>query len=133
MLQDASKYGRLYVALNSDSWLRSKKSYVFMPWRERAEILRAIHCVFHVMPVRDGDGTVIDALDTLRPHYFANGGDRTQPDEREHLFCERAGIQELFGIGGGKVQSSSALVSRAILPARDSDKNPLPGQLLRRR
>ena len=124
MLQAAHEYGRVYVALNSDKWLIRKKGFAFMPWEERAAILRELRSVFEVIHVRDNDGTVCDALNRIRPSYFANGGDRMQPDSREHAFCQRAGITELFGIGGEKIQSSSALVLRC---ARDPHTNPIPG------
>lgn len=125
MLQAAHEYGRVYVALNSDKWLVRKKGYAFMAWENRAEILRDLRSVFAVIRVRDNDGTVCEALDRLRPHYFANGGDRIQPNANEHNFCERAGIQEIFGIGGVKMESSSALVLRC--GAHDPHKDPVSG------
>jgi D-beta-D-heptose 7-phosphate kinase/D-beta-D-heptose 1-phosphate adenosyltransferase len=97
------------IALNSDEWLLQKKGFVFMPWDERAEILRALHV--RVTHVDDRDGTVCEALERVRPYYFGNGGDRTVPNPYEHLVCERLGIIELFGLGGRKVQSSSELVA----------------------
>jgi cytidyltransferase-like protein len=96
------------IALNSDDWLIRKKGFAFMPWKERAEILRALHVC--VVQVDDRDGTVCEALERLQPSYFANGGDRTTPNEKEHETCRRLGIKEVFGVGGGKVQSSSELV-----------------------
>ena len=101
--------GEVTIALNSDAWLERKKGYVFMPWAERAEILRALHV--RVVAVDDADGTVCEALDRLRPKFFGNGGDRASADPREHAVCLRLNIEELFGLGGGKAQSSSALVS----------------------
>ena len=128
MLQHAHTFGRVYVALNSDRWLVKKKGAAFMPWNQRAEILSELRSVFTVLHVRDADGTVCEALSRVRPHYFANGGDRTTPNEKEHAFCERAGIEELFNIGGGKVESSSALLRRhGTLAARDSHKDAVSG------
>jgi len=100
------------IALNSDEWLERKKGFVFMPWKERAEILRAMHvsCV----RVKDSDGTVCEALELFRPVYFGNGGDRTKANPDEHKVCKRFGIIEVFGLGGGKVQSSSALVDHTL-------------------
>ena len=51
------------------------------------------------------------AVRRIRPDFFANGGDRVEGDPREHAVCEELGIKELFGIGGGKIQSSSKLVN----------------------
>jgi D-beta-D-heptose 7-phosphate kinase/D-beta-D-heptose 1-phosphate adenosyltransferase len=112
MIEEAAKKGRVVVALNSDEWLYRKKGYFFMTWEERAEILRGLRSVWRVYKVDDQDGTVADAIVAVRPTYFANGGDRTSPNEREHYFCRELGVKELFGVGGGKVQSSSALVRR---------------------
>lgn len=103
---------RVIIALNSDAWLIRKKGYVFMPWEDRAELLRAYHV--HVVKVDDRDGTVCEALERLRPLYFGNGGDRTAANPAEHEVCVRLGIQELFGLGGGKVRSSSELVYHTL-------------------
>ena len=39
MIQDAARWGTVIVAINSDDWLMRKKGYVFMPWKQRAEII----------------------------------------------------------------------------------------------
>lgn len=111
LINAASTYGRVYVALNSDEWLYQKKGYFFMPWGERAEVLRALRAVSQVIPVDDADGTVCAALRTLRPDYFANGGDRLSPSRSEESICRSHNIEQLFGVGGGKVQASSSLVA----------------------
>lgn len=112
LIRRASEYGRVVVGLNSDAWLLRKKGFVFMPWAERAEILNALALVSLVLPVEDSDGTVCALLESAQPHYFANGGDRTQAHPAEHAVCERIGIKELFGVGGVKIQSSSKLVEK---------------------
>lgn len=114
LLKQAATYGRVVVALNSDEWLFRKKGFFMMPWVEREEILLALPPVSVVVEVDDEDGTVAKALERVRPHFFANGGDREHPNEHEHALCELHGIKELWDIGGGKVQSSSALARRAI-------------------
>jgi D-beta-D-heptose 7-phosphate kinase/D-beta-D-heptose 1-phosphate adenosyltransferase len=103
----------VYVALNSDAWLVRKKGFCFMPWEERAAILRAMRFVSRVVSVDDDNGSVASAIFYVQPDYFANGGDRTEPNLYEAAACKRVGCKELFGIGGAKVQSSSALVRRA--------------------
>lgn len=115
MIEAARSYGRVEVALNSDDWLARKKGYVFMPWVERAEILCALGAVSRVVPVDDSDGTVAAAILELWPQYFANGGDRGEPNPREAEACARRGCVMLFGVGGGKVQSSSELVRNQLL------------------
>ncbi len=54
------------------------------------------------------------AILSLQPYYFANGGDRTAPNEKEDMACRISGTKQLFGIGGQKVQSSSALIEKLI-------------------
>ena len=110
LIRESASMGDVIVSLNSDDWLRRKKGYVFMPWRERAEILYAIQGVKLVHAVDDWDGSVAEAITSLRPDIFANGGDRKQPNSLEHDACQKVGCKELFGVGGEKVQSSSRLV-----------------------
>jgi glycerol-3-phosphate cytidylyltransferase-like family protein len=86
----------VYVALNSDAWLTRKKGYVFQTWAERAEILRECRSVFHVLPVQDDDDTVCSAIMSLQSDYFANGGDRTTPNEKENIACKASGTKQLF-------------------------------------
>jgi len=115
MILDAARHGEVIVILNSDRWLRNKKGYVFMPWDERAEILRSIKGVVDVVSVNDSDRTVCDALNTLKESvdltYFANGGDRINTNTPEISICKKLGIDLLWNVGGKKVQSSSTLVN----------------------
>src|SRR5690242_6837351 len=77
MIKAAAEHGDVVIILNSDEWLLRKKGYVFMTWKERAEILSSIKGVESVVPVDDADGTVCKSLEELQPDYFGNGGDRT--------------------------------------------------------
>lgn len=113
MIQEAAEHGDVWVIINSDSWLLRKKGYIFMPWEERAEIMSAIKGVTKVSRVQDGDGTVCEALQRLQPDAFANGGDRKTSNTPEMDICEQLGIELLWNIGGGKIQSSSELVLQA--------------------
>ncbi len=113
MFKEASKWGNVIVALNSDDWLMRKKGYVFMPWEERAEIIREFESVYGVTPFDDTDNTACSAIRTFRPHAFANGGDRKKENTPEMDLCDELGIQMLWGIGGSdKPQSSSWLVNK---------------------
>jgi len=115
MIQEAAEYGIVMVVVNSDDWLRRKKGFHFMPWRQRAEILYAIKGVGGVYEVNDSDGTVCDALKKLKPDYFANGGDRKLHNTPEMDVCEELNIEMLWGIGGeDKANSSSYMVKNAI-------------------
>ena len=112
-LHGASQYGHVAVALNSDSWLKRKKGYAFMPWQERMEILNAIRYVQRVLKVADDDGSVAEAIRRLRPEFFCNGGDRTTFHPLEHKACLEVGARELFWVGGRKIRSSSRLIAEA--------------------
>lgn len=114
MIKEASKFGDVIVVLNTDEWLVRKKGYAFMSWEDRAEILNSIKYVSEVVKAEDEDGTVWRNLRTIKPDYFANGGDRTLETTPELQVCEDFGIEPLFGVGGeDKYDSSSALVRRA--------------------
>ena len=89
-----------------------KKGYCFMKWEERREILEAVRWIAEVFPVDDKDGTVASAIRFYRPNIFANGGDRVAAVSEEAAACSEAGCQMVFGVGGGKIQSSSALVKQ---------------------
>ena len=43
--------------------------------------------------------------------YFANGGDRTTDNVPELTVCKELGVTMLWGVGGGKIQSSSWLIN----------------------
>ena len=115
MIKEAAEWGDVIVIINSDDWLLRKKGYVFMPWKERVEIISNITGVLKVTGVDDTDGTVCMALGYHRPDAFANGGDRKKENTPEMELCDELGIQMLWGIGGkDKPQSSSWLVNKAM-------------------
>lgn len=111
MILEASKQGDVIVVANSDEWLMRKKGYIFMPWEERAEIIESIRGVLRVESVDDSDNTVCEAIARIRPDVFANGGDRKGNNTPEVALCEELGIGLAWNVGGGKIQSSSDLVS----------------------
>ena len=106
---------KLVVIVNNDHWLRDKKGYVFMPQKERAELIRSFPFVDKVVITDhkkgDSDRSVCRALGKLNPSIFANGGDRFKKNIPEVAVCKQFGIKMVFNIGtGGKVQSSSWMV-----------------------
>lgn len=113
MLRKAGARGALTVILNSDAWLLRKKGFVFLPWRQRADILADLRYVAEVAAVDDADGTVCEALKRLKPRWFANGGDRRMDNTPEAALCAELGIQMLWGEGGGKAESSSEIARRS--------------------
>jgi len=120
-MQEAKKLGnKLIVVINNDNWLNLKKGYAFMPESERKEIIEAINCVDEVMITGHSkntkDITVCEEIRKIKPHVFANGGDR-KPDGDpvpEVVLCRELGIEIVYNVGyGGKVRSSSLLVKQA--------------------
>jgi len=102
---------RLAVIVNGDGFLLRKKGYAFMPEIERMEIIAGVRGVDYVVPWDDGSQTVTEALKILKPFAFTKGGDRDAAGNvPEFDLCESMGTQVIFGVGGGKIQSSSDLV-----------------------
>ncbi len=95
-----------------------KKRFVFMPQNERKAIIEAIRGVDRVVLTKHRpnptDMSVRAELLKLRPHIFANGGDRTRKNIPEIPICEKIGCKMVFNIGGGKIQSSSWLLSKHL-------------------
>ena len=126
LFEAARKLGdELVVILNNDNWLLKKKGYVFMPQKDRKEILEAILHVDRVVISSHSkdpeDMSVAEDLAKVRPHVFANGGDRTAQDSHrkasslnpDREMCVRLGVEMRFNVGrGGKIRSSSEIVKK---------------------
>jgi cytidyltransferase-like protein len=118
LMQSARKLGdELVVILNNDNWLRKKKGTVFMDEEERKEIVEAIGCVDRVVLTdhleNPQDMSVCSTIQKIKPHIFANGGDRTHDNIPEVAVCNSMGCEMVFNVGkGGKVQSSSWLLAK---------------------
>lgn len=126
LFEEAKKLGtHLVVILNNDHWLCKKKGFVFMPEHEREMIIRALKMVDDVVITDhapdDSDPSVCRTLSQLKPHIFANAGDRKEPgDIPETLVCKEHGIgmhffsfDDLHYKNGAKKHSSSTLVKQA--------------------
>jgi D-beta-D-heptose 7-phosphate kinase/D-beta-D-heptose 1-phosphate adenosyltransferase len=136
MFREASNLGhQVIVGLNSDDWLTRKKGKPFMGFEERKEILEGFKYINQVLPFDDSDDTASDLI--CRVHsiynskahdhnysdlghegmldyykiYFANGGDRGKDNVPEVNICRELDVTMLWGIGGGKIQSSSWLIN----------------------
>lgn len=107
----AQKLGRVVVILNNDTQQVLKYGKVIVPLKERLEIIKAIRYIDRVIVSQDLDRTVCKSLLTIRPHIFANGGDRDYKNIPETEICERYGIQMVFGLGA-KINSSSELLKK---------------------
>ena len=111
--KEAKKLGdKLVVILNSDRFLKDKKGYIFMAFKERKELIESIGCVDEVIPCIDKDYTTRETMKKLRPDIAANGGDRKKGNIPEVDIYERFNIKMVFGVGGKKVRSSSRLIEK---------------------
>ena len=122
LFQTARKMGdKLVVILNNDNWLLAKKGYVFMPEKERKEILESLMDVDKVILTKHSqnpqDMSVCQELLKIKPQIFANGGDRCPKNipAPEIKTCQAINCQMVYNIGrGGKVQSSSQLSQNVL-------------------
>ncbi len=119
MFNEAKKLGdRLVVILNNDHWLRDKKGQEFMGQNERKEIIEAFEAVDEVVITWHSpdyaDMSVCRELERIRPHIFANGGDRHAENVPEIATCKAINCKMVYNVGaGGKVQSSSLLIKKS--------------------
>ena len=93
-----------------------------MPEKERKEVIESIRYVDEVVITKHkpdtDDMSVVEALKTVKPDIFANGGDRTRKNVPEIDVCNKLKCKMVFNIGqGGKVQSSSSLVDKSVKEA----------------
>lgn len=112
MFREACRLGDLYVILNSDRFLVEKKGKAFLDFEERKEILESIKYIHAVIPCIDEDMTVQETLRSLKPDFFANGGDRKAENTPEGAVCDELGIEMVWNVGGEKIQSSSDLLKK---------------------
>jgi len=112
---------RLVVILNNDEQVKVKGSTPFMSEEERAMIIASLRAVDDVVISVDEDRTVCRTLEQVRPHIFANGGDRASTaDIPEAAVCDQFGIEMVFNVGEPKVQSSSWLIGTAAEHMRNT-------------
>jgi len=112
----------LIVGVNSDAWLTRKKGSPFMPYKERAEIVRNIVGVDFVIDFDDSDNSAKRAIWMVRQSYpndkiiFANGGDRTDKNIPE-MDIQDQNLEFVFGVGGfNKANSSSWILQEWKAP-----------------
>jgi len=113
-IQESSHYGRLIVIVNGVNFLIQKKGKPFMIHSERMEIIAGLAGVSYVVGWDDPSATVTGALEIIRPDFFTKGGDRDSSQVvPEARCCEQMGCQVIYGVGGGKIRSSSELIKQA--------------------
>ena len=101
----------LVVVVNGDNFLIAKKGKPFQDLKTRTLIISGLRNVDFVIPFEiEKDITVAKALEFVRPHIFANGGDRSSGKrlpEQEVSASQRYGIKFVFKVGMSKKWSSS--------------------------
>ena len=99
---------KLVVIVNNNHQCVLKKGKPFMDEKDRVEIVRSLEMVDEVFLSIDDDKSVCKSLEKIKPHIFANGGDRSTGEVPESTVCKKYNIQMTDGLGD-KVRSSSDL------------------------
>jgi D-beta-D-heptose 7-phosphate kinase/D-beta-D-heptose 1-phosphate adenosyltransferase len=113
----AKKLGdELWVGVNSDAWLTRKKGRPFMPFKERAAIIKELNCVDEVIGFNDDDDSACNAIGlilstTTNNLVFANGGDRTNTTTPEYsTYGNYPSVEFAWGVGGEDKKNSSSWI-----------------------
>lgn len=105
--------GQLIIILNDNEYLLRKKGRYFMTQSDRAELLGALTCIDSVYQYTSDTDDVGDALRTLKPDLFGNGGDVDNLSKiREYDVCRELGIEMVLGLGGDNGVHSSILFKK---------------------
>ena len=111
--KDLSDY--LVVGLNTNEWLTRKKGQYFLPWIERAEIIRHLDMVDAVISWDDIDdsacGAIAKCLEISEKVIFCNGGDRIKTNTPEIKgYGDDPRVEFKFAIGGDDKMNSSSWI-----------------------
>jgi len=114
MIERAKKIGDKLVAIvNSDYQVGLKGSVPFMSQADRLKIVKALRDVDEVFLSIDKDITVCKSLAKVKPHIFANGGDRKNlTNVPEWPVCQKLNIEMVDGLGK-KIRASSEMIAHA--------------------
>ena len=126
LLKDASKYGKVIVALNSDEWVLKNKGHLLFDFETRKSILEECKYVSKVIPFDDSEGDVTYALFEVRPTYFGNGGSATSlslPKE-EMQVCGYLGIEPIFDLGNvsSEINSGDLVLAQKSIISHANDQ-----------
>lgn len=113
LLERAKSLGKkLIVIVNNDKQAELKKGKSFMCQEDRCIIMQSMYLVDEVFLSIDDDNTVCKSLEAIKPHIFANGGDRYSDEIPEAAVCKKYNIKIVDGLGK-KIRSSSELIKNA--------------------
>lgn len=104
----------LIVVINTDDQVKIKGSVPFMRQDVRIRLVGALDCVDDTFLSVDHTKSQIETLKHLRPNIYAVGGDKNPDNVPERFICEELGIEIVYGVGGEKVESSSALKDNVV-------------------
>ena len=91
---------KLVVIVNNNHQCVLKKGKPFMDEKDRVEIVRSLEMVDEVFLSIDDDKSVCKSLEKIKPHIFANGGDRSTGEVPESTVCKKYNIQMTDGLRG---------------------------------
>ena len=108
----------LVVGVNSDDWLVRKKGKPFMPFEERAAIIKELECVDEVIGFNDNDGSACAAIGQVLATkssswkvILANGGDRNKSNIPEYrVYKDHPDVGFAWGVGGVDKKNSSSWI-----------------------
>jgi cytidyltransferase-like protein len=104
---------RLMVILMRDDQLITENGCCFVPYHERKAIIEKISGVDMVLPNIDDDLSAVLSLERYRPDIFAKAGNGTVGNtSAEEIMCQKIGCRIVYGMGVGKIKTSSPLVAR---------------------
>ena len=111
--KDLSNY--LVVGINTNEWLTRKKGQYFLPWIDRAEIIRHLDMVDAVISWDDEDdsalGAIAKCLEISEKVIFCNGGDRTKTNIPEAMgYADDPRVEFQYGTGGEDKMNSSSWI-----------------------
>ena len=111
--KDLSNY--LVVGINTNEWLKRKKGQYFLPWIERAEIIRHLDMVDAVISWDDADdsalGAIAKCLEISEQVVFCNGGDRTKTNIPEAMgYADDPRVEFKYSVGGEDKMNSSSWI-----------------------
>ena len=120
MIHKAKQLGdKLVVIVNNDKQVKLKNRVPFMSEKDRMKIVWALRDVDQVVLAIDdykfpnGEIPVIKTLAKIKPHIFANGGDRHNiVNVPEYDICKKLKIKLIDGLGK-KIRASSQMIANA--------------------
>lgn len=113
LFEEAKKLGdKLIVIVNNNNQQINKKGKLIHDAEDIKYIIENLRMVDEVVISIDKDKTVCETLKSIKPDIFANGGDRVSDNVPEVKVCEDEGINMVFNVGGGKVNSSTDILKK---------------------